>query len=215
MRKFQLLSLLLVAICFLTINCTKEGPEGPAGATGPQGPTGIPGATGAAGPAGPAGPAGATGATGATGPAGTANVIYSAWFTSGTWTGSGTNNAFFDRAAPGVTAAIRDNGVVLAYARLAADATNIRPLPATTGTGAGLVIWNFFSPAVGSLRFTADTPSGTVVPSTTNEFRYVLIAGSVLGGRGQNVGVGGTNYTEAQLRAMSYHQVCRLFNLVP
>jgi hypothetical protein len=215
MRKFQSLSLLLIAICFLTINCTKEGPEGPVGATGPQGATGTAGPAGAAGPQGPAGTAGTQGPTGPQGPAGTANVIYSAWFASGAWTGTGTNNAFFDKAAPGVTAAIRDNGVVLAYARLAADATNIRPLPAQTGVGPSAIIWAYFSPSVGNLRFTCDSPTGVVAPSVLNEFRYVLIAGSVLGGRGQATGVGGTNYTEQQLKSMPYQQVCRLFNIQP
>lgn len=218
MRKFRLLSLLLLAIAFIAVNCTKEGPEGPAGSTGAQGPTGLPGAAGPAGPAGPSGPAGPTGSTGATGPAGTANVIYSAWFTSGVWTGSGTNYAYFDKAAPGVTAAIRDNGVILAYARLSADVTNIRPLPATTGLGASLIIWNFFSTAVGNLRFTVES-TALVSPSATNEFRYVIIPGSVLGGRGTSTekmaDIKGHLYSESQLKAMSYAQVCSLMNMQP
>jgi hypothetical protein len=220
MRKFKLLSLLLLVIAFITINCTKEGPEGPAGATGAQGPTGGSGGAGPTGPAGPSGPAGPTGPTGPQGPAGTANVIYSAWFTSGAWTGTGTNYAYFDKAAPGATAAIRDNGVILAYARLSGDATNIRPLPATTGTGSAIILWNFLSTAVGNIRFSVENPAAIVNPSVANEFRYVLIPGTVLGGRsagGVNVptGVGGTNYTIAQIKAMSYSQVCRLFNIQP
>lgn len=188
MRKSRLLSLLLIAVAFLAVNCTKEGPEGPAGATGPQG---------------PAGASGATGATGATGPAGTANVIYSAWFTSGAWVGSGTTFAYFDKAAPGVTAAIRDNGVILAYARLAGDATNIRPLPATTGGGVSSILWNFLSTAVGTIRFTVES-SAVIAPSATNEFRYVLIPGGVLGGRGTET---------IDPRSLSYDEVCALYNI--
>src|SRR5690242_16273859 len=84
MRKFRLLTILLLAVAFIAVNCTKEGPEGPAGATGPQGPAGV---QGPAGPAGPAGPNGPAGPTGPQGPAGTANVIYSPWtdFVGATW----------------------------------------------------------------------------------------------------------------------------------
>lgn len=72
MRKVRFLSLLLLAIAFIMVNCTKEGPEGPQGPAGPQGATGATGPNGATGPAGPAGPTGPQGATGATGPQGPA-----------------------------------------------------------------------------------------------------------------------------------------------
>lgn len=88
---------LLVALSFVLVQCTKEGPEGPVGpqgvqgaqgaagaagnpgapgpagntgATGPQGPTGPVGPVGPQGPTGPAGPAGPQGPIGATGPQG-------------------------------------------------------------------------------------------------------------------------------------------------
>ena len=214
MRKFKSLSLLLVASAFIFVNCTKEGPEGPAGATGAQGPAGATGAPGT-GTQGPAGPAGATGATG---PAGTANVIYSAWFQSGAWTGTGTQYAYFDKAAPGVTAAIRDNGVILAYAKLTGDGTAIRPLPASTAQGGtSFFLWNYYSTAVGTIRFTCETENTfTVSPTSTNEFRYVLIPGGVAGGRGNNekvVEIKGQLYGESQLKAMSYSQICSLLNI--
>ena len=105
MRKFRHLSSFLLAITFIVVNCTKEGPQGPAGAIG---------ATGGTGPTGPVGPQG---------PAGTANVTYSAWY-SGTWKTlaiPGPDNGFsidtFIRAAPSVTQTIMDNGVVLGYMR--------------------------------------------------------------------------------------------------
>jgi hypothetical protein len=41
----------------------------------------------------------------------------------------------------------------------------------------------------------------------------VIIPGGVAGGK--TVTVGGTKYTEAEIRAMSYLQVCRLFNIQP
>jgi Collagen triple helix repeat (20 copies) len=222
MRKFRLLSILLLAFAFLAINCTKEGPEGPAGATGAQGPSGIGGPAGPAGPAGPNGPAGPTGPTGPQGPigpqgpAGTANVIYSAWFSPAAWLSTpfdGKPHIYFDRAAPGVTQAILDQGVVLSYAKFVSDAPQnlVRPLPAIL-TGIDLYVYTGLS--VGNVRFWAHSLTTAAVPpalSITNQFRYVIIPGGVAGGR--STGLGGTNYTAAELRAMPYSQVCSLFNI--
>ena len=84
MRKLTSLSLLLLAISFIVVNCTKEGPQGPAGATGAQGPGGATGATGSL-----VVPVllarKALLVQGPQGPAGTANVIYSNWFTIANW----------------------------------------------------------------------------------------------------------------------------------
>jgi Collagen triple helix repeat (20 copies) len=221
MRKFRLLSLLLLAIAFIAVNCTKEGPEGPAGSTGAQGPTGIPGPAGPAGPAGPTGPAGTTGATGATGPAGTANVIYSAWSAVVPANWSAPTNEFgklvrlYPLSAPGVTTSIINTGVVIVYHR------NFGlPNPAQLPT----IIYNntqavnqymSFDLTVGIIRiryFNIDNLLDPGVP-TSSEYRYVLIPGGVAGGR--STGVGGTNYTADQVRAMSYAQVCSVFNIQP
>ena len=43
------------------------------------------------------------------------------------------------------------------------------------------------------------------------DFRYVIIPGGVLGGRG--TGLGGTNYTAAELRAMTYEEISQLFDI--
>ena len=121
MRKFRLLSLLFLAISFIAVSCTKEGPEGPAGATGAQGPAGIGGTTGATGPAGATGPQGPVGPTGPQGPAGTANVIYSSWFTFATadWVDSAIVNVGSAkraiRTAPGITSTVMNQGVILSY----------------------------------------------------------------------------------------------------
>ncbi len=218
MRKFRLLSLLLLAIAFIAINCTKEGPEGPVGSTGAQGPTGIPGATGAAGPAGPTGPAGTTGATGATGPIGTANVIYSAWTAdiSTDWADStmgllGTAKRR-NVAAPGVSLSIMNQGLVFVYSRGAATGPSA-PLPFAflfLGTNFNLG----YRLDVGRIILYMNNPNtGAAVPISAfgGDFRYVLIPGGVAGGR--STGLGGTNYTAAQLRAMSYSQICTLFNI--
>src|SRR5687768_14443278 len=135
MRKLRSLSLLLLAITLIFTNCTKEGPEGPAGAIGPQGPTGGTGPAGPAGPVGPTGPAGPVGATGATGATGTANVIYSAWldYVPANWSAAtmffGVNTRRYTHTSTAITAAIRDQGVLLVFLRFATTGTTAYPLP--------------------------------------------------------------------------------------
>lgn len=218
MRKFRLLSLLLLSIAFIAINCTKEGPEGPSGAAGAQGPQGAIGGSGPAGTTGPTGPLGPTGPTGPTGPAGTANVIYSTWVALGGWadttftslSGLGLCSRSI-RTAPGVTQAVMDQGVVLAYVQ-AIPVTS--PLPLVVNSGANALTLNFLL-GVGKIFFyfnngNTGNASGA---QTTNSARYIIIPGGVAGGRSS--GVGGTNYTESQIRAMTYQQVCKLFNIQP
>ena len=227
MRKYRLLSLLALAITFLAVSCTKEGPEGPAGATGAQGPTGPGGATGPAGPTGPVGPAGPTGATGPQGPPGTANVIYSAWLAVSSHSAL-LDSAFADfglckrfyRSAPSVSAAILDNGLVLSYWRVGGAGGAIYanlpyqfPVGAQTYyLGALPVATNGPNPGGKIIFFTSIFGAGAGwVPNGTAETRYVVIPGVVGGGR--TAGVGGTNYTPDQVKAMSYEQVCNLFSI--
>ncbi len=222
MRKFKLLSLLALAITFLAVSCTKEGPEGPTGATGAQGPTGNTGPAGPTGPSGPTGPAGPTGPTGPQGPAGTANVIYSAWFTVSTWAtpGLSLSNSSADLAAPGVTAAIINNGVVLVYGQFTGDGGVTRPLPTTLNYGTpptnSIGTWGYLIPTAGTIRLTLNWATTTVgTPSAGNQFRYVIIPGGVAGGRFSEKAaeIRGQVYTESQLKAMSYQQICSLLNI--
>ena len=215
MRKFRLLSLLLVSIAFIAVNCTKEGPEGPAGAQGAQGPAGLPGAAGAQGAQGVAGPTGPAGATGATGPAGTANVIYSTWVTAASLTSLDTTHIDyggikrFIRTAPGVTASIIDNGIVLSYWRVtpAVPPTSIPFTFDQTGT----YYMGFWLAAGKIFYFTKifGTANGWT-PNGAGEWRYVIIPGGVAGGRGTGPYMG---YTEQQLKNMSYSEVCSTFNI--
>jgi len=218
MRKFRLLSILLLAFAFLAVNCTKEGPEGPAGATGPQGPTGL---AGPAGPAGPTGPSGPAGPTGPTGPAGTANVIYYNWteFATATWGAAVSDFGKTVRKYPvtltSLTAPILSNGVVLAYVRFASN--NVYQLPGVVyNVTQPVQQYLFFRPVVGSCEIIFHNIDNNLDPatfSTGNHYRFILIPGGVLGGK--TSGVGGTNYTADQLRAMPYAEVCRLFNIKP
>ena len=224
MRKPKLLSLFFLAIVFITVSCTKEGPEGPAGSQGPQGPAGTPGATGQ------------TGGQGNPGQPGTANVIYSSWYTTvaSDWLGVflTSNPPYWDyynftKSAPGVTQAILDNGVVLAYAKnLVYDSTGFGD-PALLRLGDVVQLpyfaniffmdyYDFSIPAPGSIRFTYKTQFAWLPDPASDElagtkYRYIIIPGGVSGGRMINGPA--TGYSVIELKNMSYEQVLNKFNI--
>lgn len=207
MRKINILFLTLLSIVFIASSCTKEGPVGPQGATGAQGPPGPAGGTGGTGPAGPTGP---------TGPAGTANVIYTSWFAASTLTWADSTHAEFgtisraNRAAPGVTAAVVDNGVVLSYYREATAGTV--QLPYTFGTTANLRQYGAILKTGTITYYVANLTTGTATGVTpAGDFRYVIIPGGVAGGRMMSGAAMG--YTIEQLRAMSYEQILKMFSI--
>lgn len=124
MKNTKKLVYLFLAIVFLLVSCSKEGPQGPAGpqgeqgAAGPQGPKGDEGATGLRGATGSRGATGAKGDKGDRGPkgaTGTANVIYSDWFK---LTFTYMSNVQIWRSsfnAPKLTKSIVDHGAVAVY----------------------------------------------------------------------------------------------------
>lgn len=200
MKRYTLLSLILF-VSLLSINCSKEGP---------------------AGPAGPAGPQGAAGPTGSQGPIGTANVIYSPWFLTGTgWTATGAAEYgaqfLFNRSAPGITQLIMDQGVVLGYIKGEPNtptiSTQVFQLPYGVGIGFGFVdFYELVLSAPGNIRFLykSDAP-WTATELATISFRYVIIPGGVAGGRIANGSA--QSYSHAQLKAMSYEEIIKLFNI--
>jgi hypothetical protein len=224
MRKFQSLSLLLLAIAFIAVNCTKEGPEGPAGATGAQGPAGSNGTPGGTGPAGPTGPQGPIGPQGPQGPTGTANVIYSAWINEGTYAdttmaslGGGKARRFIV-TAPSLSNAVLDQGLVLTYTRndlspntplllpwhitIAPNLLEVGSRPTTQK-----IIYYFYY-----INAPATQPTGNLGANT--QFRYVIIPGSISGGRSADGDAAIYNgYTGDQLKVMSYAEVCRIFKI--
>jgi hypothetical protein len=203
MRKLTTFTLLLLSVAFIISNCTKEGPEGPVGAQGPQGPAG---------------------ANGGTGPAGSANVIYSAWFTpdqNGGWVDTTINGVAlqkkFRKAAPGVTLAMLNNGVILSYVKLNPDGaggttTSIRQLPyANPGTATEYFPLHYVGNITYAQASTANPGVAVAASSGSLEFRYVLIPGGVSGGRMTSGAA--TGYSVDQLRNMSYEQAVSLFNI--
>lgn len=191
MKRYIFLSLLLVSVSLLTFNCQKEGPAGPAG---PQG---------AAGPTGPTGPQGQTG---------TANVIYSAWFLTGTgWTATGANTYgaqfLFDKATTSITQTIMDQGVVLGFIKGEPNTPSISSqvfqLPYGVGVGYGFFDqYELILNAPGNIRFLykSDSPWSAAQLASIS-FRYIIIPGAVPGGRMRDP------------RTMTYHEICEAYGI--
>jgi hypothetical protein len=218
MRKYNYACLLIISILFIAVSCTKEGPEGPSGAQGAQG------ATGSSGPAGAAGPQG---------PQGNTTVVYSPWVTStaanwvandGAITGALDALAMYKRTAAGVTTAIMDQGVILCYMKNTAanqsgvGTSAIYPLPYTYIDDDFEDHYDFTVPtAGGNIYFTYKTGTSfaslTAAQLGTFAYRYVLIPGSVAGGRGINSVTTYEGYTAEQLKGMSYSQLKTAFNI--
>lgn len=221
MRKNRLLtfSFLFLAIAFIAVSCTKEGPEGPVGATGPQGPPGTSGSNGTPGAPGPTGPQG---------PPGTANVIYSAWMATPTtfaatgWADTTLSTiGLVSRAnftAPSITQTVLDQGVVLAYHTFAASpapptgTANVQSLPFSTVATTHIIEANY-RPAVGRLIVFVKNLSATASYGLLggHYIRYVVIPGGVSGGRMASGAAAG--YDIDQLKRMSYTEVTRLFKI--
>jgi hypothetical protein len=222
MRKLRSLYIPLVLLVGIMVSCTKEGPEGPMGAQGRQG---VPGSGG-----GP-GPTGATGATGPQGPPGTANVIYSSWIASpGTFSAAGwfdttlSTIGLVSRAnfsAPSLTQSILDQGATIVYHTFAAapaaptGGANAQTLPyATTVNLPPLQYLQVnYRPAVGRIivfikNLTSATSFGLL---TGHYFRYVIVPGTIAGGRMINGPASG--YTLEQLQAMPYEELIKKFNI--
>lgn len=222
MRKFRLLSLLLLAFSFILVHCTKEGPEGPAGATGAQGPPGTNGGTGPAGPAGPAGPNGPAGPAGPAGPIGTANVVFSAWATVGSL-GTIIDSNFADhglckrwiRNTSSVTASAMDNGVILSYWRV--NTVIYSTIPYQFPVAAQTYYLGVVAAPGKLIYFTSIFGANAGwVPNAAAEVRHIVIPGGIAGGRGVNekvVQINGRTYSETELKAMPYADICRMLRI--
>jgi hypothetical protein len=184
-----------------------------------------------------AGCSGKDGPTGPQGPAGNANVSYSPWFTPSrydTATVFGTMNFSYIQAAPQITQAVMDNGVVLTYGKLSGYDTRIWPatqvglLPITLTYVQGVTqidTWSAY-PTPGNLRITFVNNTNLYSWATINtlhSFRYVIIPGGasanivassgISANRAVSANVAGPGYTRAQLQSMSYEEIRRVFNI--
>jgi hypothetical protein len=132
------------------------------------------------GPAGPAGPSGSTGPAGPQGPVGSANVIYSRWTNGSAWAIDGaTSLNYFDMNTALLTQGILSAGSVQVYWAVLGDTVNnVRHLPFFETIGPTVYFHNLKN-SVGKIRIETSNLS----MASTNRYRFILIPGSILGGR--------------------------------
>jgi len=196
------------------------------------------GDTGPVGPAGSTGAAGATGATGAKGDTGTANVIYSDWFTPGTYTKDtvfGSYGFNYDKAAAGITQKIIDSGTVITYGKLDGYNPSIWP---TTQVSALPIIITYLDGSSPNI----DTWSALLTPgnlrirlvsslnayggiSNAHKFRYVIIPGGVksttaykqgvISSSGKQISAADLNAVVQNYQQMGYTEICQRLGIEP
>jgi hypothetical protein len=187
--KHRIFGMLLMAMAIIFMDACK----GEKGDVGPAGTAGV------------AGPTGANGAVGVAGPTGTANVIYGSWIdmnVAGYWyklgsanTGGGnTNNNSYgwgaDFAAP-ITQDILDKGVVLVYGKYYSGSSDkkVYLLPGTAYFGQyvttelNIVLNRVYIQQVWSYKDVSLVPTSYSPSNYLSQFRYIIIPGSVAGGR--------------------------------
>jgi hypothetical protein len=162
MKKTRFLLQFVIAVLVIGSFSACEGPEGPAGEKGDTGANGSPGSKG---------------------DPGTANVIYSPWKAAGTWTKTtvyGLEKYYIDIPAPGVSESVINQGYVQVYVRLQTDQFNVYPLPYTNKSSftEELLTSSF---KLGTVRVWSYAVVPPINPSTTNEYRYVIIPGGQAG----------------------------------
>lgn len=191
----------LIALCFASLllsNCDgdtgPEGLQGPQGEIGSQGPQGQPGNDGRDG---------------------NANIISSPWFFINPWEGTAKNYSYL-KSAPEVTQEIIDNGVVLAYTKLAGGGGKVRPLPTIIGSGANEYNFQFNISKPQEIEFTSNL-DGSI--SNASEFRYVVIPQGVASKSNNGTisqplyRLNNQLYTLDELKAMSYKEISLKLNL--
>jgi len=146
---------------------------------------------------------GTVGPQGEPGLDGQVDVYYSAWYTPTKWIGEA-GDWYFDVSSKAISEDVVEAGIILAYMSVPNDlyANAVRPMPAYV-IGAN---WDFLIPDYGTIEFTSDSQ---IVPGTTNYFfRFIVIpSGTKL------KSTGSAGLTKAELLKMSYHDVCKLYNI--
>jgi hypothetical protein len=134
---------------------------------------------------------------------GNANVIASGWYSPTVWAGQ-TGDWYFGVSSTAITQDIVESGVILAYCSLPGDIYDapVRPMPCWAINAN----WDFLIPDYGQIEFTSDA---LYVPGTDNYyFRFILIPASnfLKSSEGKEAAV-------AELRKMSYHEVCTKYGI--
>lgn len=134
---------------------------------------------------------------------GNANVIASDWYSPTVWAGQ-TGDWYFGISSTAISQDIVESGVILAYCSLPGDIYDaaVRPMPCWA-IGAN---WDFLIPDYGQIEFTSDALN---MPGTEGYyFRFVLIPAINLlkSSASKEAAV-------AELRKMSYHEVCTKYGI--
>ena len=177
------------------------------------------------------------GDTGPAGPAGTANVIYSKWFTPGTYTKDtvfGMYQFYFNDTASLITQKALDSGVVITFGKLDGYTTAIWPtnqvaeMPITITYMEGSTVYNDLWSALatpGNLRiqFIDDHNLYNGI-SNAHQFRYVIIPGGVSTanasvkpglqtGNGALPSASDIDAVRKNFQQMSYGEICQRLNI--
>jgi hypothetical protein len=154
-------------------------------------------------------------------------VIYSAWATyaAPAWIDTTLYGLQYRRAiqaAPSVTITNINNGVILCYVRPVSYGSNTisqMPLQLFYTNTTSYELHQFLTDLNKIIILFQNVNSGVIgnFSPTANQYRYIVIPGGVAGGRyAEKVAqIKGQVYTESQLKAMSYQQVCALLNIQP
>jgi hypothetical protein len=92
----------------------------------------------------------------------------------------GVNKFRFDMAAPRLTQELIDRGLVMVYARIEVENNQVRQLPFSVISSVNEGLFDH-TLQVGTVRVWATPIRPPFSPSTTNEFRYILVPGSIAG----------------------------------
>lgn len=114
-----------------------------------------------------------------------------------------------------------NQGVVLAYLNVNVPPLRVVPLPWASQYFSTTQSFKVdFLPDVGKLFVYQQFLTAPFTPTPnffigTDQFRYILIPGGVAGGRSneKTAEINGQVYTESELKAMSYAQVCSLLRI--
>lgn len=223
-------STIILAVTMLFVQCQKEGVTGPEGPKGEQGDKGN---------------KGDKGDKGATGNANvkvdTFRLTNTQWIYNSNYVFNyepnlaiSVSTKYSDRNFAALTQDVLNTGMVLTFMTpaLSYNANNWAPIPYTMQEAGETYSYNIASETfAGKIRFHYFfrlNQQGVTRPSlrdaviATHKFKIVAITGAISAGRMMNNGrsekqltLKGKNYTETELKAMPYTDVCKLLDIAP
>jgi len=209
------LSVAFLLVTMLFMQCKKEGTTGPEGPRGEQGPTGN-----------------------ANVKTDTFRLTNAQWATGGSYIYDHVPGGymwaisrFHDRNFTAITQDVLNTGMVLCYftPSLTFNVNNWVPLNYSMLEPSDRYFYNVaYETSVGKIKLhyylrsnVAGTSAPAVASATISNYKFKIVAVSGSMGRTMNSGTAkqlqfkGRDYTEAQLKAMPYNEVCQLLDIAP